>query len=97
MSRVASKPFGLVRTRAQIVLGALPRTPSPHERRQPGVLSWADSGVLWAPMPNLMGEAWPQGTPTAGGLWPGGGAALCASHRPISALGCPLPGAGSPV
>ena len=69
---------------AQSVLGALPHTPSLHERRQPGAVSRAQSGVLWAPVWHQTGGAWPQGTPRAGGLRRGsGGAGLCLNRPNI--------------
>ena len=78
-------------------LGALPRTPRLHERRQPGALSWVQSGVLWAPVWHQTGGAWPQGTPRAGGLRRGpGGAALCltsADIDPRAPISSPMGGA----
>ena len=82
---------------AQSVLGALPHTASLHERRQPGALSWAESGVLWAPVWHQTGGAWPQGTPRAGGLRRGPrGAALCitsADIDPRAPISSPMGGA----
>ena len=78
-------------------LGALPRTPRLHERRQLGALSWVQSGVLWAPIPRQTGGAWPQGTPRAGGLrWGPGGAALrltSADIDPRAPISSPMGGA----
>ena len=72
-------------------------TPSLHERRQPGALSWVQSGVLWAPVWHQTGGAWPQGTPRAGGLRRGpGGAALCltsADIDPRAPISSPMGGA----
>ena len=72
-------------------LGALPRTPRLHERRQPGVLSWVQSGVLWAPVWHQTGGTWPQGPLGPVGCGGGRGAPPCASHRPISTLERPSP------
>ena len=78
-------------------LGALPHTPRLHERRQPGALSWVQSGVLWASARHQTGGAWPQGTPRAGGLRRGpGGAALCltsADIDPRAPISSPMGGA----
>ena len=91
-----SRPLGWSEP-TQSVLGGAPHTPSLHERRQPGALSWVQPGVLWAPMPRQTGGTWPQGTPGAGGLRRGaGGAALCltsADIDPRAPISSPMGGA----